>query len=214
MVNIAVLLSGGGTNLQALIDAVHGHTIAGTISVVISNRKNAYGLVRARNAGIDTLYLAKKDFPDAEGYDARIAAELQKRDIGLVVLAGYLNILTRPLIAAYPNKIINIHPSLIPAFCGSGFYGLYVHRAVLEKGVRFTGATTHFVDENIDSGAIIMQDVVPVADSDTPESLAQKVLTVEHRILVKTVQAFCSGGISIRNNRVFLAAETAGYPAH
>lgn len=204
MLKIAVLISGGGTNLQALIDAIKQKKINAKIDAVISNRKDAYGLIRAKNENIDALCFSKKDFPDSEQYDARIITELKKRNIDLVVLAGYLNILTKKFIAEYGGKIINIHPSLIPAFCGSGYYGIHVHKAVINKGVKFTGATTHFVDENIDTGAIIMQDIVPVLHMDDAESIAKKVLKIEHCILVKTVKAFCERRIIVKNNKAVI----------
>ncbi len=204
MKKIAVLISGGGTNLQSLIDAVNAGKVNGKIDIVISNRKNAYGLTRAQNEHIDTAYFSVKDFPNAEEYDRRIIAELQKRNIDVVVLAGYLKILTGDFISAFEKRIINIHPSLIPSFCGKDFHGMNVHNAVIKKGVKFTGATTHFVDENIDTGMIILQAVVPVTADDTAETVAEKVLVQEHDILVKTVAAFCDDKIRIQNNRAFI----------
>lgn len=207
MLNIAVFISGGGTNLQAIIDAVKENKINGKIKLVFSNRKNAYGLIRAQNESIDTFYLNRKNFFSNEEYDEAILEELNKKNIDLIVLAGYLNILSSKLISKYSNRIINIHPSLIPSFCGDGFYGENVHKAVIKSGVKFTGATTHFVDENVDTGAIILQDVVPVFINDDFETVAKRVLEIEHEILVKTVKAFCDNKIVFKDNRAFIVEE-------
>lgn len=207
MLNIAVFISGGGTNLQAIIDAVKENKINGKIKLVFSNRKNAYGLIRAQNESIDTFYLNRKKFFSSEEYDERILEELERKNIDLIVLAGYLNILSLKLVSKYSNRIINIHPSLIPSFCGDGFYGENVHKAVIKSGVKFTGATTHFVDEKVDTGAIILQDVVPVYINDDFETVAKKVLEIEHEILVKTVKAFCDNKIVFKDNRAFIVEE-------
>lgn len=207
MLNIAVFISGGGTNLQAIIDAVKENKINGKIKLVFSNRKNAYGLIRAQNESIDTFYLNRKKFFSSEKYDERILEELERKNIDLIVLAGYLNILSLKLVSKYSNRIINIHPSLIPSFCGDGFYGENVHKAVIKSGVKFTGATTHFVDENVDTGAIILQDVVPVLINDDFETVAKRVLEIEHEILVKTVKAFCDNKIVFKDNRAFIVEE-------
>ncbi|WP_314720187.1 phosphoribosylglycinamide formyltransferase [Parvimonas micra] len=207
MLNIAVFISGGGTNLQAIIDAVKENKINGKIKLVFSNRKNAYGLIRAQNESIDTFYLNRKKFFSNEEYDERILEELERRNIDLIVLAGYLNILSSKLVSNYSNRIINIHPSLIPSFCGDGFYGENVHKAVIKSGVKFTGATTHFVDENVDTGAIILQDVVPIFINDDFETVAKRVLEIEHKILVKTVKAFCDNKIVFKDNRAFIVEE-------
>lgn len=207
MLNIAVFISGGGTNLQAIIDAVKENKINGKIKLVFSNRKNAYGLIRAQNESIDTFYLNRKKFFSNEEYDKRILEELERRNIDLIVLAGYLNILSSKFVSKYSNRIINIHPSLIPSFCGDGFYGENVHKAVIKSGVKFTGATTHFVDENVDTGAIILQDVVPVYINDDFETVAKRVLEIEHKILVKTVKAFCDNKIVFKDNRAFIVEE-------
>ena len=207
MLNIAVFISGGGTNLQAIIDAVKENKINGKIKLVFSNRKNAYGLIRAQNESIDTFYLNRKKFFSSEKYDERILEELERRNIDLIVLAGYLNILSSKFVSKYSNRIINIHPSLIPSFCGDGFYGENVHKAVIKSGVKFTGATTHFVDENVDTGAIILQDVVPVLINDDFETVAKRVLEIEHKILVKTVKAFCDNKIVFKDNRAFIVEE-------
>lgn len=207
MLNIAVFISGGGTNLQAIINAVKENKINGKIKLVFSNRKNAYGLIRAQNESIDTFYLNRKKFFSSEEYDERILEELERKNIDLIVLAGYLNILSSKLVSKYSNRIINIHPSLIPSFCGDGFYGENVHKAVIKSGVKFTGATTHFVDENVDTGAIILQDVVPVFINDDFETVAKRVLEIEHEILVKTVKAFCDNKIVFKDNRAFIVEE-------
>ena len=207
MLNIAVFISGGGTNLQSIIDAIKEKKINGQIKLVFSNRKNAYGLVRAQNEKIDTFYLNRKNFFSNEEYDEGILEELNRKNIDLIVLAGYLNILSSKLVSKYSNRIINIHPSLIPSFCGDGFYGENVHKAVIKSGVKFTGATTHFVDENVDTGAIILQDVVPVLINDDFETVAKRVLEIEHEILVKTVKAFCDNKIVFKDNRAFIVEE-------
>lgn len=207
MLNIAVFISGGGTNLQAIINAVKENKINGKIKLVFSNRKNAYGLIRAQNESIDTFYLNRKKFFSSEKYDERILEELERKNIDLIVLAGYLNILSLKLVSKYSNRIINIHPSLIPSFCGDGFYGENVHKAVIKSGVKFTGATTHFVDKNVDTGAIILQDVVPVLINDDFETVAKRVLEIEHEILVKTVKAFCDNKIVFKDNRAFIVEE-------
>ena len=207
MMNVAVFISGGGTNLQAIIDAIKENKINGKIKLVFSNRKNAYGLIRAQNESIDTFYLNRKKFFSDEEYDERILEELEINNIDLIVLAGYLNILSSKLVSNYSNRIINIHPSLIPSFCGDGFYGENVHKAVIKSGVKFTGATTHFVDENVDTGAIILQDVVPIFINDDFETVAKRVLEIEHKILVKTVKAFCDNKIVFKDNRAFIVEE-------
>ena len=207
MMNVAVFISGGGTNLKAIIDAIKENKINGKIKLVFSNRKNAYGLIRAQNESIDTFYLNRKKFFSDEEYDERILEELERKNIDLIILAGYLNILSSKLVSNYSNRIINIHPSLIPSFCGDGFYGENVHKAVIKSGVKFTGATTHFVDENVDTGAIILQDVVPVLINDDFETVAKRVLEIEHEILVKTVKAFCDNKIVFKDNRAFIVEE-------
>lgn len=207
MLNIAVLISGGGTNLQALIDVVKQKEIDAKINLVISNRKNAYGLVRAKNENINTLYLSRKYFKSNEEYDEVIIENLKSKNIDLVVLAGYLNILTEKFVKTYDKKIINIHPSLIPSFCGEGFYGENVHKAVINSGVKITGATTHFVDENVDTGAIILQDFVLVDITDDYKSIAQKVLVKEHKLIVETVKAFCENRILFKDNKTFVVED-------
>ena len=181
MFNIAVLISGGGTNLQALIDANKGGKWQ--IVLVVSDKQNAFGLKRAASANIKTQFISKHE-PGA------LLEALRENCIDGIVLAGYLSILPREIIAVYEGRIINIHPSLIPAFCGKGFYGERVHRAVLDRGVKITGATAHFVDCGIDTGPIILQKSVPVLEGDTVESLQKRVLQAEHEVLVKAVGMF------------------------
>ena len=179
---IAVLVSGGGTNLQALIDAQKGGILkSGEITLVISNKENAYALQRAKDNGIKALYI-KKD----EDFEKNLVNELEKSGIQLIVLAGFLVILSENFVKRYPDRIINIHPSLIPSFCGDGFYGLKVHEAALKRGVKITGATTHFVNEITDGGKIIMQKAVEIKDNDTPEILQKRVMEeAEWKILPK-----------------------------
>jgi len=200
-VRIAVLVSGGGTNLQTLIDAAEKGDINGEIAAVISDNENAYALERARKHGIKAIYINKKQLAE------RLIIELQRLDIELVVLAGFLSILDRELVKAYEGRIINIHPSLIPSFCGKGFYGERVHKAALEYGVKVSGATVHFVDEGTDSGPIIFQDAVPVYFEDTSETLAARVLQVEHRLLPAAVGLFCEGRLRIEGRKVKILKE-------
>lgn len=175
MLNIAVLVSGGGTNLQALLDAqAAGALHSGQITLVVSSKPGAYALTRAQACGVETAVLEKRETPEA--YGAELLALLQAHGIALVVLAGFLKILSPNVIAAYRGRILNVHPSLIPAFCGEGFYGLRVHRAALERGVKVTGATVHLVDEIPDGGPILAQKAVEVLEEDTPETLQQRVM--------------------------------------
>lgn len=191
MLRLAVLISGSGTDLQSIID--HRNQINGEIALVISNRKNAYGLQRAQDAGIKNLVIKNQD---------ELLNTLKEEKIDFIVLAGYLAILGKDLIDTYQNKIINIHPSLIPSFCGSGMYGLHVHEAVLERGVKVSGATVHFVSEEVDGGPIIWQEAVSIADLDTPEDIQKRVLEVEHKILPEVVQWICDGKVVIEKGRV------------
>jgi len=200
-VRIAVLVSGGGTNLQTLIDAADKGDIKGEIAAVISDNENAYALERARKHGIKAIYINRKQLAE------RLMAELQKLNIELVVLAGFLSILDREFVKAYEGRIINIHPSLIPSFCGKGFYGERVHKAALEYGVKVSGATVHFVDEGTDSGPIIFQEAVPVYFEDTSETLAARVLQVEHKLLPAAVGLFCEGRLRIEERKVKILKE-------
>lgn len=195
MLNIGVLISGGGTNLQAIIDETKSGGINGTIKLVISNKENAYGLERARLSGIKAVYETNED---------KIIEQLKENNIDLIVLAGYLKIITPKFVDEFRNKIINIHPSLIPSFCGKGYYGEKVHQGVIDYGAKVTGATVHFVDEGADTGAIIMQEAVNVEQDDDAKSLAKRVLEVEHRILKESIRLFCENKLSIQGRRVFI----------
>ena len=177
LTKIAVLVSGGGTNLQALIDAEKSGIIkSGKISLVISNVKDAYALTRAENAGIKTETVLKKEYGGQEGFEGKIKELLAENEIDIIVLAGFMSILSESFTSSYPEKIINVHPSLIPSFCGKGFYGLHVHEAALNYGVKVTGATVHFVNEIPDGGKIIKQKAVYIEDGDTPEILQKRVM--------------------------------------
>jgi phosphoribosylglycinamide formyltransferase-1 len=199
---IGVLVSGGGTNLQAVMDKIDEGYIDAEITVVISNRKNAYALERAKTAGIDARYVVRKDYESDEQRDYAMMQILRDHGVDLVVLAGYLGILSKPFIDAYRLRIINVHPSLIPAFCGKGFYGHHVHQAVLDYGVKVSGATVHFVDEGIDAGPIILQKAVEVKDDDTVDTLAARVLEVEHELLPRAVKLFLEGRLSVNGRHV------------
>lgn len=190
---IAVLVSGGGTNLQALINAERrGELIDGTIAVVIANRADAFALERAHRAGIATEVVLKKDCGSVEAFEARLHALLAEHRIDVIVLAGFMSILSESFTGAYPRRIINVHPSLIPAFCGKGYYGLKVHEAALAYGVKVTGATVHFVNEIPDGGEIILQKAVSILPNDTPEALQKRVMRLaEWKILPAAVQQVC-----------------------
>ena len=184
MINIAVLVSGGGTNLQALIDAQGNVLQHGRIKLVISSKPDVYALQRAENAGINHCVIAKRDYVTQEEFSNALLKQLQSNQIDMIVLAGYLSILDETIIRAYPNRIINIHPSLIPSFCGKGYYGLKVHEAVLAYGVKVTGATVHIVNEIPDGGKILLQKAVDILPSDTAEILQQRVMEVAEWILL------------------------------
>ena len=193
--NIAVLVSGGGTNLQALIDATKSGIIkSGEIKLVISNNADAYALTRAENAGIDTAVITKKDCGmDQNAFETAIIDKLDEYNVDIIVLAGFMSILSENFTKRYPKRIINVHPSLIPSFCGKGFYGLRVHEAALKYGVKVTGATVHFVNEIPDGGEIIMQKAVDILDTDTPEALQKRVMeTAEWKILPRAVEKVCA----------------------
>ena len=189
MLKIGVMVSGGGTNLQAIIDAMKSGVITNTeIKVVISNNKNAYALERAKNAGIEAVCVSPKDFPDRAAFNEAFLEKVDEYHLDLIVLAGFLVTLPEAMIQRYRNRIINIHPSLIPSFCGVGYYGLKVHEAALKRGVKLTGATVHFVDEGVDSGPIILQKAVEVLPQDTPELLQRRVMEqAEWQILPKAI---------------------------
>ena len=193
MLNIAVCVSGGGTDLQSIIDACEAGKINGQIRLVISNRKKAYGLERARLHGIQAEWIKDED---------EILKRFEEEKIDVVVLAGYLAIVGDKLIEQYKNRIINIHPSLIPSFCGPGFYGMPVHEAVFKRGVTVAGATGHFVTGEVDGGPIILQRAVDISDLETPEDIQARVLEIEHEILPEAVALYCEGRVSVENERV------------
>lgn len=203
MKNIVVLVSGGGTNLQALIDAQNrGEIKNGKISCVISSNPNAYALTRAQNNKISTEVIRRKDFAEFDEYDNALTELLKSKNADVVVLAGFMTILGTKVISTFENKIINIHPSLIPSFCGEGYYGLHVHEAALKKGVKVTGATAHFVNEVCDGGPIIIQKVVEILNGDTPEILQKRVMEqAEWKILPKAVSLFCEDKIIVKDNK-------------
>lgn len=177
MLNVAVLVSGGGTNLQAILDSqAKGDNPHGKVTLVISSKEGVYALERAKNAGVKSEIISRKSFANQQEFDEKLLNTLKENKIDIVVLAGFLSILGESVIKAYPNRILNIHPSLIPSFCGAGYYGLKVHEAALKKGVKVTGATVHFVNEICDGGAIIAQKAVQVLEGDTPESLQKRVM--------------------------------------
>jgi len=199
-INIGVLISGSGTNLQAIINNVNNNKINGEIKLVISNRQDAFGLKRAEKEGIKNIFINPKEYRD--DYDKKLVSEFKRENIQLIVLAGYLRILTKPILKEYSNRIINIHPSLIPSFSGKKFYGIKVHEEAIKYGVKVSGATTHFVDEEPDGGPIIIQDTVRVDYEDRAESLQKKVLKVEHKILSESIELFCEGRLEVIGRKV------------
>ena len=207
MLKIAVLVSGGGTNLQAIIDAIDNGTITNTeIKVVISNNRNAYALERAKNHGIEGLCISPKDYEDRAQFNEAFLEKLNSYEVDLVVLAGFLVVIPEMMIKQYRNRIINIHPSLIPAFCGTGFYGLKVHEGVLSRGVKVTGATVHFVDEGTDTGPIILQKAVEVQQGDTPEVLQRRVMEqAEWVIMPQAIDLIANGKVSIVDGHVVIS---------
>ncbi len=203
MLNIAVFVSGGGTNLQALIDAQdRGEIKNGKITFVLASNEDAYALERAKKAGIPSVVVNRKSYSTKDEYDKAILQALDGKNIDLIVLAGFLSILGEELVNTYKNRIINIHPSLIPLFCGDGFYGKKVHTAVLNSGMKVTGATAHFVNEITDGGAIILQKAVPIEPGDNEDILQYRVMRqAEWEILPKAVSLFCQGRIKINGNK-------------
>ncbi len=199
---IGVLISGSGTNLQSLIDNIENGFINGEIAVVISNKEEAYGLERARKHDIDAVFINQKFYDSFEKFNDAIMDELKNHQVDIVVLAGYLKILSHKFIESYRHKIINIHPSLIPCFCGKGFYGLKVHEAAVNYGVKISGATVHFVDEGADTGPIILQETVVVNYDETAESLQQKVLKIEHKLLPLAVKIICENALEVVERKV------------
>lgn len=206
MLNIAVLVSGGGTNLQALIDAEKNGIIkSGKINLVISSKDGVFALERAKKADIPFKVLSRKEYSDNESYSDELLKILEENNIGLVVLAGFMTVLKGRILTNYKNKIINVHPSLIPSFCGDGFYGLKVHEKALEYGVKVTGATVHFVNDVTDGGAIILQKAVEIQNEDTAETLQKRVMEqAEWKILPLAVELFCAGKIAIEGNKTII----------
>ena len=206
MKQIAVLVSGGGTNLQALIDAEkRGELGAGKITLVIASKPGVYALERAANAGIEGRVLARKDYDSIAAYSGALADEMTAAGIDLVVLAGFLTIFDEQVYEAFPNKILNVHPALIPSFCGKGFYGLHVHEAALAKGVRVSGATVHIVTPECDAGPIVLQKAVEVKQDDTPEVLQRRIMEeAEWKILPEAVRLFCEDKITVENGKVYI----------
>ncbi|HHU78521.1 MAG: phosphoribosylglycinamide formyltransferase [Caldicoprobacterales bacterium] len=204
MKGIGVLISGGGTNLQAVMDAVDQGSIPAGINLVLSDRPGAYGLIRARKRGIPAYCINRKHFKDSGAFNRALLKKLKEYQVDYIVLAGYLSILSPELVEAYRNKIINVHPSLIPAFCGMGRYGDKVHKAVLEYGVKITGATVHFVDEGADTGPIIFQKHVEVLPDDTVETLSKRVLDAEHELLPRAVALLVQDRIRVCGRKVII----------
>ncbi len=207
MVNIGVLVSGGGTNLQRLIDAQKAGEIKnGSIRVVISSKPGVYALERAEAAGIETVTLSRKDYPDVDTYSRALIQALQSRGVELVVLAGFLTITSDEFVKAFPNRVINVHPALLPAFGGKGYYGLHVHEAALKRGVKVSGATVHFANAECDGGPIILQKAVEVREGDTPEVLQKRVMEeAEWVLLPRAVSLFCQGRLSVHDGVVSIA---------
>lgn len=204
MKNIVVLVSGGGTNLQALIDAEKSGIIkGGKITCVISSKEGAYALERAKNSGIPARVIPRKEYPDSVSYSKAVLAALNEEKADLVVYAGFMIILDEQIVKAFPNRMMNVHPALIPSFCGEGFYGLRVHEAALAKGVKLSGATVHFVTEVCDGGPIILQKAVPVEDGDTPETLQKRIMEqAEWKILPEAVSLFCQDRLEVIDGKV------------
>ena len=205
-VRIAVLVSGGGTNLQALIDAEkRGELGEGKISLVIASKPGVYALERAAQNGIDSVVLSRREYADIAAYSKALVDTMIDAGIELVVLAGFLTIFDEQVYEAFPNKILNVHPALIPSFCGKGFYGLHVHEAALEKGVKVSGATVHIVTPECDAGPIVLQKAVEVREDDTPETLQRRIMEeAEWKILPEAVRLFCDGRLTVENNKVYI----------
>ncbi|MFR4350076.1 MAG: phosphoribosylglycinamide formyltransferase [Roseburia sp.] len=207
MLKLAVLVSGGGTNLQAVLDAIDCGTITNAkVAVVISNNQNAYALERARNHGIESLCISPKDYESREAFNVAFLEKLDFYAVDLVVLAGFLVVIPEMIIREYRNRMINIHPSLIPSFCGKGYYGIKVHEGVLSRGVKVTGATVHFVDEGTDTGPILLQKAVEVLAGDTPEVLQRRVMEqAEWMILPRAIDLIANGKVSVVDGRAVIA---------
>ena len=212
MVRIGVLVSGGGTNLQQLIDAqAAGRLGGGEIVTVVSSKPGVYALERAQKAGIEAIALSRKDYPDVEVYSQALIDALKARNVELVVLSGFLTITSDSFVQAFPNRIMNVHPALLPAFGGKGYYGLHVHEAGLSRGCKLTGATVHFANEVCDGGPIILQRAVEVQEGDTPESLQKRVMEqAEWTLLPEAVSLFCQGRLRVEDGKVSIAPAHAG----
>lgn len=210
MLNIAVLVSGGGTNLQALLDAqTAGEIHGGRIALVLASKPGVYALERAQRAGVPGSVIVRREFPTQEAYDDALLARLAEAKIDLVVLAGFLTIISERVVARYENRILNVHPSLIPSFCGEGFYGLRVHEEALRRGVKVTGATVHFVNNVCDGGPIVLQKAVAVEEGDTPETLQRRVMEqAEWKLLPRAVSLFCEGRLTVENGIVHCREES------
>lgn len=204
MLRVGVLVSGGGTNLQAILDAIDKKTITNAkVVTVISNNRNAYALERAKKHGIEAVYISPKDYETREGFNEALLLALEERKLDLIVLAGFLVVVPEKIIKRYENRIINIHPSLIPAFCGTGYYGLKVHESALERGVKVTGATVHFVDCGTDTGPILLQKPVMVQNGDTKEILQRRVMEeAEWVLLPKAINLIANGKVIVKNGHV------------
>lgn len=209
MLKVAVLVSGGGTNLQAILDGIRDGVITNTkVEIVISNNAGAYALTRAQQQGVRTLCLSPKDYGNRETFHRELLKALRESGVDLVVLAGYLVTVPPEIVEAFPNRIINIHPSLIPSFCGVGFYGLKVHEGVLERGVKVTGATVHFVDAGTDTGPILLQKAVEVRQGDTPEILQRRVMEeAEWVLLPRAIDLIANGRVRVENGRTVICSD-------
>ena len=206
MKNIAVFVSGGGTNLQAVIDGINSGKITnGKISLVLSSRDNVLAIERAKNNNISVEIVRRTEYPDEIDFSLKILEKMKLYEIDLIILAGFMSVLSEDFVKLYDNKILNVHPTLIPAFCGKGWYGIRVHEKVLERGVKLSGATVHFVNEITDGGPIILQKTAEVKDDDTPESLQKRIMTeCEQVILVESVDLFCNDKLDVRNDKVYI----------
>ena len=204
LTKIAVLVSGGGTNLQALLDAEKSGIIkSGKITLVLSNNANAYALERAKNSGVKTAVVLRKDYDSRASFDDAMLKVLKENEIDMIVLAGFMSILTEKFTKAFENRIINVHPALIPSFCGPGYYGIHVHEEVYKRGVKVSGATVHFVSKVVDGGPIILQQAIDITDCKSPEEIQEKILNnIEHNLLVKAVQLYCDHKLKVENERV------------
>lgn len=206
MLKIAVLVSGGGTNLQAILDAIREGVLTNTsVEVVISNNPGAYALKRAENCGVKAVCISPASYESRELYNQALVQTVQSYQVDLVVLAGCMVVMPKAMIEAYPNRIVNVHPALIPAFCGTGYYGLLVHEKVLERGAKVTGATVHFVDEGTDTGPIILQKAVEVLPEDTPETLQRRVMEqAEWQLLPRAIDLIANGKVTVEQNKVVI----------